>query len=325
MKKRIGRKGKQMIPVMNNKIYSALLFEIASGNNYAQKIYDSIKKPTSIIVRQLKILEDKDFVTSVFEEDKSTFPMKRLNIYSINWDKIIQEFVSYVFKKFEKEFKDHQKIDHEGTDEPKEKVYIKLHKKIKDKDFESEIKNNEYLKALLKITFSISENSQKTIKEIFEDLKINLPQPEGTFIKHPKEFHIRSNTSEASEYLNGITERTKKDEEYQQFKEFIKIARGISDSEGMQGIENLWNYLQLKYTLLACPNNEITKKLVQSSPGKILKHLIENHPDLKDLIQKTKENGFNATKPTENIENKSGDTDNKSGLSSETKQEVNSK
>src|SRR3989344_2174888 len=90
------KKGKQRIPVIENVIYSSLIYQIASGNNYPQKIFDSLKKPTSIIVRQLKTLKEECFVFSEYKEDKSIFPMQRQTIYSINWKKIIEEFIKYI-------------------------------------------------------------------------------------------------------------------------------------------------------------------------------------------------------------------------------------
>ena len=63
-------------------------------------------------------------------------------------------------------------------------------------------------------------------------------------------------------------------------------------------------------------------KLIHQKEEKIRKRK-EQLRNSVDLF--TKENGFSATKPTENIENKSGDADKKSSLSSETKQKVNSK
>jgi len=321
MKKRIERKGKQMLPVMSNKIYSALLFEIASGNNYAQKIYDSIKKPTSIIVRQLKILEEKDFVTSVFEEDKSTFPMKRLNIYSINWNKILQEFVRYVFDGFKEEHQNYKRIkdtlknNSQDIHKSKDEKYDKLMNEIENKNFEKIIEENNYLKFFVKRKFFLlgASHIDKTIKNVFEELRLELTIQKEIFI------------FEDREYSRKIEEESKKDVAYKQLNTFREICKGVFDLDTRQNLLDLDTYIKLKYSLICCPSHENTKDLIKSAPDYLIKDLIENHPDLKEVIQKTKENDFNATKPTENIENKSGDTHQNKPLSSENKQETNSK
>ena len=57
---------------------------------------------------------------------------------------------------------------------------------------------------------------------------------------------------------------------------------------------------------------------------KINNNTLLNEKD-KEVIQKTQENGLNATKSTENTENKSGDTQQNKLLSSENKEEETSK
>src|SRR3990167_8128228 len=105
MKGQIKRKGKQRLPITENEIYSNLIFQIVSGNNYAQKIFRATNKPTSIIVRQLDILRKEGFVSSEHKEDKTLFPMQRLTLYSINWNKILDEFILFL-KERKKEFID---------------------------------------------------------------------------------------------------------------------------------------------------------------------------------------------------------------------------
>lgn len=164
MKGKIERKGKQRIPVMENKIYSNLIFQIASGKNYAQKIFETTKKPTSIIVRQLDILRKEGFVSSERKEDKSTFPMQRLTIYSVNWKKIIEEFVKYI----------RQNVDYVCSENAR--LGMNLDKYIKgfqvrveqarDKNFENSLKEN-------KLLYSFFEKYYSTIGELKENWTIS--------------------------------------------------------------------------------------------------------------------------------------------------------
>lgn len=293
--------GRNQIKVIESTPYSQLIFLIASGKSYALEIAKARgKKDSSPTAKQLDQLKKRGFL----------FPKKEklLNktLYSINWKKINQEFVDYVFNIFEKEVRDYKEVIKKERNEQREKHYNELQKKIKNKNFEKGIKNHEYLITLLKFTFSLVKNREKTIREIFEDLRINFPQPEGTFIAHPKKFYEQKNREESGEYFTNLREGMEKDEKYKQLKDFIKIARGVSDTVGMRGIEILWKFLQIKYTS-SCPNNEIRKELLQTAPEKVM-----------EII---KENGFKGTKPPENKRENAENTNQNIVLSTE-KEEI---
>lgn len=88
-------KGKRRIPVVNNIIYSNLIFFVASGKNYALSIAKvRNKKDSSPTAKQLKQLEERGFLKSRKEK------LLNKTIYSINWSRIIEEF-----KKFYDDFK----------------------------------------------------------------------------------------------------------------------------------------------------------------------------------------------------------------------------
>lgn len=142
-------KGKQRLPVIDNFIYSDLIFKIAKGNNYAQKIFEAYKKkkPVSVIARQLDILEEDGFVTSETKEDKSVFPMQRLRIYSVNWEKINKEFFRFMEEK---------------STNPDFKLSEKFLK-------------NKCLAFYFERIFSFNEEvGFKTIKEVFEKFSLSL-------------------------------------------------------------------------------------------------------------------------------------------------------
>lgn len=158
MKRKIERKGKQRIPVIANGIYSNLIYQIASGNNYAQKISEAIKnkkgeeKPTSIIVRQLDILRKEKFVSSEYKEDKSVFPMQRITIYSVNWKKIIEEFVKYI-----RENIDYVCSENERLGMNLDKIIKGFNERIaqaRDNNFENSLKDNKLLYAFFEQYYS---------------------------------------------------------------------------------------------------------------------------------------------------------------------------
>lgn len=91
-----GKVGKRRRPCLSNEVYSFLLYQIACGNNYAQKIYEkNIKKygtksKVSVITRQLKILQVDDFVDFKIVKDKINH--SRRKEYFIIWKPILEFF-----------------------------------------------------------------------------------------------------------------------------------------------------------------------------------------------------------------------------------------
>ena len=94
-----GKVGKRRLPYISNQVYSFLLYQIAYGNNYAQKIYEkNIKKygkksKVSVITRQLKVLQ-KDGVIE-FKITKNETNNSRKKEYFIKWEYIIKEFHNF--------------------------------------------------------------------------------------------------------------------------------------------------------------------------------------------------------------------------------------
>jgi hypothetical protein len=170
MKKRV--QGKQRKEVIDNIIYSRLIYEIAFGNNYAQKIYDHYKtisnvKSASVVSRQLDILEKEEhFVTSKTIEDKSSFPMKKLRIYSIDWSQIIEAFMKKL--KWHKDtILEQAKALNTNYEQnySKQIVYFKF---LEDKQFLDMLKRNTYLQKYLEVYFSQMPtiNMNYTISEL---------------------------------------------------------------------------------------------------------------------------------------------------------------
>jgi predicted transcriptional regulator len=293
MIKKDKRMGKQRLPIIDSLVYSELLFQVAAGNNYARKISEDLKgkKEASVILKQLKILEEENFVNSETKEDKTTFPMQRLRIYNIGWKRVNETFIDYLFNKFSKEYKVYKKLDNPS------KQFDESFKKTKDKKFEREIKDHEYLQIMLKGIFSHSKKSEQTIKDLFESLKADL-----TFlqIKLPlEEEGLGINIGERRAISDAIVGGMNKDEKYKQLKDLAKIARGISDLITMRETDNLAKYLQAKY-LLSIPEATTTQNFIKNCPERIKNLLIEKNPEFEETIEKISQNGFKGTKPIEN-------------------------
>lgn len=147
-------KGRVRISIIENQIYSNLIFQVAFGNNYAQKIFEIFgkKKSASVISRQLDYLEKKEnYLTSEVKEDKKVFPMQKVRIYSVNWKRIIEEFIKEVKKQKESITKENERLNANLNE-----VFgsrITLLEYLDNKDFIKSISNNTYLEHYLKIYF----------------------------------------------------------------------------------------------------------------------------------------------------------------------------
>jgi len=229
MKRKIERKGKQRLPVIDNRIYSNLIFQIASGNNYAQKIFEATKKPTSIIVRQLDILRKEEFVTSEYKEDKSVFPMQRLTLYSVNWKKIIEEFIKYI-----RENIDYVCSENDRLGMNLDKVIRGFKERVeqaRDNKFENSLKDNKLLYVFFETYYStigkLKENW--TISSTFDFLSffgdLNFLYSWGAshdFYNIEKLFYFLNN-KETISFPDWLLKEKKPETEAEQFERFKKV------------------------------------------------------------------------------------------------------
>ena len=89
------QRGRKPVNILTNPLYSTLLFCIASHHNYPKKIADLLNKNLGNTAKQLDFLEDKGFIISKLEGNPKVFPFEK-KILSVNWEKINQEFISFV-------------------------------------------------------------------------------------------------------------------------------------------------------------------------------------------------------------------------------------
>src|SRR4030042_5895830 len=84
-------RGRKAIPIIESLPYSSIIFLIASGTNYPEAISKARKTNSSSTVKQLEALKNAKYLNEPKKE-------KLLNktVYSVNWKKIIEEFVKYL-------------------------------------------------------------------------------------------------------------------------------------------------------------------------------------------------------------------------------------
>lgn len=250
MKGKKTRKGKQRIPVIENNIYSNLLFQIALGNNYAQKIFEATKKPTSIIVRQLDILKKEGFVSSKYIEDKSVFPMQRLTLYSVNWEKIIEEFLKYIQENVDYVCSENQRL---GMNlDQIIKGFKERIEQAKNKKFQEDLKKNTFLQTFFKNYYSeiarLKENwtmvATFDFLSFFGDLNfIDRWNPSHEFYNIERMFYTlnQSKSSFPEWLLNEKKPKTEK-EEFERHKKIQKFTRNEQGEVQTKTEKEMINY-----------------------------------------------------------------------------------
>jgi hypothetical protein len=156
------------IKVLRSPQLTELLFLINSGYNYAQKIHNKTEKQPSPIVQQLKKINKEGYLN--LRKD----PLLNKKIYSINWNKITQEFLDFLKLKIE-ENKKFLLGQYKG-DESRLKRIISLahmnYKEIYDKKFQKDILSNPYLISTFNKIFNKLSYKNKKISlfDLFEKL-----------------------------------------------------------------------------------------------------------------------------------------------------------
>jgi hypothetical protein len=185
------KKGRVFTAVPNNVLYSNILFSISASNNYPQKVAESLNKNTANILRQLALLEKQKYVSSKLEGNKVVFPFEK-RIYSINWPKIHSLFIERIASKI-KEEKDlaitHEKAFYEEQlkqfsksttiDKHKSKIETNVNVFLKN---QVKYKDNDFIRELLKETFSNFKNTSFSLNQVFDKLILIIPEIEYKII-----------------------------------------------------------------------------------------------------------------------------------------------
>lgn len=151
-------KGRKPIDIIDSVPYSTILFLIASGVNYTQAISEARRIDTSATFKQIEILRKKGFLNKPTKE-----ALLNKTIYSINWDKITDEFFRLI--------KEHKKEFLETHEQVKTNLAIeKLNelKRLDDNAFIVDLKKNKYLRYAFREYFSqISKLKRVTLSSAF--------------------------------------------------------------------------------------------------------------------------------------------------------------
>jgi hypothetical protein len=351
--------GRTKINVIDSIPYSQLIFLVASGKSYALNIAEARgKTDSSPTAKQLKQLEARGFLKSQKEK------LLNKTVYSVNWKKIIEEFIKYVNENINYVCSENKRI---GMNLDKViKGFNERIQQIKSKDFQRDIKKNKYLISFFKKYFSETGRLKEnwTITATFDFLSFFgdmnflykwIPSHDFYNIEKALDFINSKEGNSFPEWLIEEKEPKTKEEEFerykkiskhtetnfskieektnQQLKEIIKENKEIFD---LYILSRILAVVKIKPSLQIGLNNAIKETgkeiFIQAIPKeKIIKYFnfssfFESQEQVKeDLKEIIGENGFKVTKPIENKHKKSGNTNQNKALSSENKQGESSK
>lgn len=169
-----GRKKLEEKNPLDNPIYSSFIFAISSEINYPKAISDHLKRNAGNVWNQLNYLYKNNFISFVIVGDEKVFPFEK-KIYSINWGKIIEEFIKKI-----KEKTDILKEYENKNDNSIAKKYFSITSKqlnvidnLENIEYCKRLQTNSYLLYFLKSFFSEMSNlnnNTETISNIFDYL-----------------------------------------------------------------------------------------------------------------------------------------------------------
>jgi hypothetical protein len=131
-------RGRKPIPIIDSTPYSSIVFLIASETNYPEAISKARGTDSSSTVKQLETLKREQFLNEPTKE-------KLLNktIYSINWERVIEEFIKYIKDSVDYVISEEKRIGLNLN-----LLYVGYEKRVellKQKDFQDKLKQNKYL------------------------------------------------------------------------------------------------------------------------------------------------------------------------------------
>jgi hypothetical protein len=336
--------GRNKLNVIDSLPYSQLIFLVASGKNYALSIAEARgKKDSSPTAKQLKQLKEKGFLKSRKE------PRLNKTIYSVNWEKIIKEFIKALQEHKEDVLKQDEFL-RTNLKEAFKKSFNYLDY-LENKEFIKSIKQNNYLIEYLKVYFSdISKTSlnysiANALSYILFFADFNFLTSVSRNIQKISYFLEQQKRKIIPKNLIGMSEEKWKEVDMKQWNKNLKetfsenlknvfdtaqertneIAQKDKELTELAILNNIFQVLKVELTLQVSLNQTLEKV----SDIIIKKHFTEEEyqrlrqMDWEKRRPKTEEeyrNSSKTTKPTENTEEKSGNTDKKEPLSSENKE-----
>lgn len=153
-------KTKQLI--IDNPKYLKIILLIKQNKNYNEVLSRELEIKPSSTYEHLKYLERQGFIISKPEEERFN-----KTIYSVNYEKIIEEFILYLRAMFEKTMKDNLSLSDED-------FLNKFEQETSNNDIfnTKNYLNNPYLLSFFKELLSMSVNvgTKSTLKELFSEI-----------------------------------------------------------------------------------------------------------------------------------------------------------
>lgn len=223
-------RGRKAIPIIESLPYSSIIFLTASGINYPEAISKARKTNSSSTVKQLEALKNASFLNEPKKE-------KLLNktIYSVNWKKIIEEFVKYLRVNVDYVYSENDRL---GMNLDKIiRGFKERVEQARDKNFENSLKDNKLLYSFFEQYYSqlgrLKENwtiySTFDFLSFFGDMNfIYFSGGSHNFYNLEKLFYFINN-KEIISFPEWLTKEKKPETEIEQFERYKKIRNHTTE------------------------------------------------------------------------------------------------
>lgn len=241
-------RGRKPLKILESNTHARILFLIADNKNYNQILSSELNTTPPATLEKINTLEKQGFVNSE--------RLKKLNkkIYSINWYKIIGEFLNFLKQQKQTIFSEveqtHEK--HKGLEWLKQQLRpydFSTYELLEDKEFLESTKNNNYLQEYFKEAFKEIgyQNSNITLKDFFRFLLMR-----ELFIEVLEDMRL---------FMERIQEKNK---DYSDFEKRHEREQEILNSD--KDLNNLKQFCDLLYicrksVILEFANNSAVKKI----------------------------------------------------------------
>jgi len=277
---------KKRLPILNNEIYSKILFLINDKEVYASQIASALGKTQATTQRQLVILAEKNYLNFKQHPEKK----KNIRLFSVNWEKIIEDFLNFL-----KDRKKRLIIESEKTwdDKIREILLYKGEGSINlldNKDLINLYKNNSYLLILFKESFKqMIQYEEITLRDVFdkfvklalrplknwsglrlgEKIKVTKEQREKLDLKHLKG-HLKKQATKFSKLT---------DEEIKLFNEYSQSCQQDKEILKKQDKE-LKNFDNLMEVCVKLSFDPIESKIDREVYPLLIKEILEKNQEI---------------------------------------------
>lgn len=139
------KRGRNKIDIIHSVPYSKIIFIVASGENYPEYVSKILKKDYSTIGKQMRQLHAKEYLISLKEEGGKKLQYNK-TLYAVNLNKIIENIFDILNERLKRLSKD-KATNKDTFDEVEISESLRY---LNKKSYIESIKNNSYLKKILK-------------------------------------------------------------------------------------------------------------------------------------------------------------------------------